>query len=731
MGKMCQLVMGPAGSGKSTYCSTLMTHCQNTGRSVHLVNMDPAAENFTYNPSIDIRDLITLDDVVEELQYGPNGGLIYCMEYLVNNIDWFEEQIENFEDDYLIMDCPGQIELYTHFPVMRKIVDTMTRLGYRVCGVYLLDSQFIEDAAKFFSGVMSAMSAMVQLEIPHVNVLTKMDLVSRKVRDSAEMDRYFDPDPTLLMEDVNRSTHPKLHALNKSIVQLIEEFNMVSFIPLNIHDEDSVTLVLAHVDNAIQYGEDVEPKEPKALTKTMVHLQLPTLQFRSIIIINNASILKRVNNVKGLSYYSTSSSSSAYPKPHLIPNEGTYPKGFSAGGVAAGVKKKAGVLDMTMVFSKTPCTAAGVFTKNAFAAAPVQVDKKILETWGSGGIHGVLVNSGCANACTGDQGLADAWETSKLVDASMKIPPESIPKTIVMSTGVIGQHLKMDKIKNGVSLLTSPNTLSSTHSSWMKSAEGIMTTDTFPKLRSKKFNNNYTMAGWCKGAGMIHPNMATMLGAIFTDVKISQECLQDALKYAADRSFNAVSVDGDTSTNDTLVVLANGEADSGVEIKEVGSKEFLEFRQNLTDFAVELAELIVRDGEGATKFIEIEVGGAKTFEEAKHIASTIATSPLVKTAIYGRDANWGRIICAVGYSGIENLDPSKVNMHFGTRDNSKVLHLFKDGAPFQIDEEVAEKILECEDVKIKVGLGRGDAVAKMYTCDFSHEYISINADYRT
>ncbi|KAI9325040.1 GPN-loop GTPase [Zopfochytrium polystomum] len=262
MGKMCQLVMGPAGSGKSTYCSTMMTHCQTSGRSVHLVNLDPAAENFSYSPSIDIRDLISLDDVVEELQYGPNGGLIYCMEYLINNIDWLEDQIENFEDDYLIIDCPGQIELYTHFTIMRRLVETMARNGYRVCGVYLLDSQFIEDRAKFFAGVMSAMSAMIQLEVPHINVLTKMDLLGKR-QDSAEMERFFDPDPTLLEEEANKTTQTKLHALNRAIVQLIDEFNMVSFIPLNIYDEDSVSMVLSHVDNAIQYGEDLEPKEPK------------------------------------------------------------------------------------------------------------------------------------------------------------------------------------------------------------------------------------------------------------------------------------------------------------------------------------------------------------------------------------------------------------------------------------------------------------------------------------
>ncbi|KAJ3034096.1 ATP binding protein [Rhizophlyctis rosea] len=259
---MAQLVMGPAGSGKSTFCSTIVTHCQTIGRSVHLVNLDPAAENFEYKPSIDIKDLITLEDVVEELRYGPNGGLIYCLEFLVQNLDWLEEELSNYEDDYLIIDCPGQIELYTHHPIMRRIVEAFQRLGYRVCGLYLLDSQFIEDPSKFFAGVMSAMSAMVQLEIPHINVMTKMDLLGVQA-EKPEMERYFEPDPSLLLEDANKSMRPKFHDLNEALVRLIDEYNMVSFIPLNIKDEDSISLVLAHIDNAIQYGEDVEPKEPR------------------------------------------------------------------------------------------------------------------------------------------------------------------------------------------------------------------------------------------------------------------------------------------------------------------------------------------------------------------------------------------------------------------------------------------------------------------------------------
>ncbi|CAG8521878.1 9782_t:CDS:10 [Diversispora eburnea] len=241
-----QLVMGPAGSGKSTYCATLMTHCQNIGRTVHLMNLDPAAEKFEYDPSIDIRDLITLEDVMDELQYGPNG-------------DWLEDELGEYENDYLIIDC--QIELYTHFPIMRRICECLQRLNFRICGVYLLESQFIVDKAKYFAGVLSATSAMISLEIPHINVLSKMDLLEPIKK--KELKRYYDPDPTLLEEEANASMNSKFHNLNRAIVQLIEDYNMVSFIPLNINNEDSITAVLSHIDNAIQYGEDQEPKEPK------------------------------------------------------------------------------------------------------------------------------------------------------------------------------------------------------------------------------------------------------------------------------------------------------------------------------------------------------------------------------------------------------------------------------------------------------------------------------------
>lgn len=266
------LVCGPAGSGKSTFSSTLITHAQTVGRSIHLFNLDPAAEEFEYEPSIDIRDLISLEDVMEELELGPNGGLVYCFEYLLKNLDWLQENLHSYDDDFLIIDCPGQIELYTHFNIMQKIVQVLTlEFDFRLCATYLLESNFIADRPKFFSGVLSATSAMINLEIPHLNLLSKMDLF-KSGRTAAgtiaqigprQLERYLDPDPDLLLGEINEKTNPKFHSLNQAISNLIQDFNMVSFLPLDITDEDSIASILSHIDNSIQYGEHEEPKEPR------------------------------------------------------------------------------------------------------------------------------------------------------------------------------------------------------------------------------------------------------------------------------------------------------------------------------------------------------------------------------------------------------------------------------------------------------------------------------------
>ncbi|CAO1636807.1 unnamed protein product [Sympodiomycopsis kandeliae] len=274
MGRYAVLVTGPAGSGKSTLCASLIAHAQTLGRNIHLFNLDPAAEHFAYTPTIDIRELITLSDVMEEMKLGPNGGLVYCFEYLLENLDWLEEHMGSFEDDYLIIDCPGQIELYTHTPLMARFLSHLsTTYSFRLCQLYLLESHFIDDVSKYFAGTLSAMSAMINLEVPWINVLSKMDLVERGetggklggggIKAKREMERYLDPDPLLLTQEANASTNPKFHHLNQNIVQLITDFSLINFLPLDSTSEDSVNALLSHIDHAMQYGEDEEPKEPK------------------------------------------------------------------------------------------------------------------------------------------------------------------------------------------------------------------------------------------------------------------------------------------------------------------------------------------------------------------------------------------------------------------------------------------------------------------------------------
>ncbi|KAI5452256.1 hypothetical protein NCC49_000820 [Naganishia albida] len=269
-------VTGPAGAGKSTFCSALITHAQTLKRTIHYVNLDPAATNFEYEPSVDIKDLIDLQDVMDELEFGPNGGLIYCFEYLLNNLDWLDEELGSYEDDYVIIDCPGQIELYTHIPLLPRLVSHLANssLQFRVSAVYLLESQFIQaDKPKFFAGVMSAMSCMMSLGCSMICLMSKMDLIKNsgggtgkgirgQHKIGKEIGRYLDPDPMLLLEDINQETNPKFHALNQAVVDLIQDHNIVSFLPLDVTNEDSVNSALSHIDNAMQYGEDEEPKMP-------------------------------------------------------------------------------------------------------------------------------------------------------------------------------------------------------------------------------------------------------------------------------------------------------------------------------------------------------------------------------------------------------------------------------------------------------------------------------------
>ncbi|KAG7208759.1 hypothetical protein KM043_014954 [Ampulex compressa] len=259
--RYAQLVMGPAGSGKSTYCSIMQQHAADEKRIVEVVNLDPAAEYFNYEPLVDIKELIQLDDAMEdeELRFGPNGGLIFCMEYLVENSSWLEEKLGDVDDDYIIFDCPGQIELYTHMTVIRQLIAMLQNLNFRICSVFLVDSQFMVDGSKFLSGTMAALSVMINLELPHVNILSKMDLLSKSAR--KQLDTYLEPDPHSLLADLEKdSWNAKYHKLTEAVGRLIEDYSLVRFYPLNIKDEESIADIILTIDNIIQYGEDADVK---------------------------------------------------------------------------------------------------------------------------------------------------------------------------------------------------------------------------------------------------------------------------------------------------------------------------------------------------------------------------------------------------------------------------------------------------------------------------------------
>jgi glutamate N-acetyltransferase/amino-acid N-acetyltransferase len=397
----------------------------------------------------------------------------------------------------------------------------------------------------------------------------------------------------------------------------------------------------------------------------------------------------------------------------------THVPGFSAAGVACGLKPT-GALDLALIYAEQPCVAAGVFTTNAFKAAPVLFDQTLLQH-NPTGVRAVVINSGCANACTGEPGLRDAEATAAATAQALGVAAGSVA---VMSTGVIGARLPMDKILAGVSLAAQQR--SATVEAGHAAARAIMTTDTRPKecaVQVHTAEGDFTIAGMAKGAGMIHPNMATMLCLVVSDARISASLAQQALRAGVEDSFNMITVDGDTSTNDTVWVMANGRA-AMPPIASAATPLYEAFAQGLRQVLISLAQAVVRDGEGATRFIEVTVRGATDRATAKQVGMSIARSPLVKTAIYGRDANWGRIICAVGYSGAP-IQPERVSVWLGD------LHLVRDGAPYHLDEARASAILAQQDIAITVDLGQGDAQAVVWTCDFSHQYVDINAHYRT
>lgn len=416
----------------------------------------------------------------------------------------------------------------------------------------------------------------------------------------------------------------------------------------------------------------------------------------------------------------------------FVPKSGVFPMGFKAGGIHCGVKKN-GKLDLALLHnvSGNDAVASAVFTTNQFKAAPVQVSSRIIKEK-KGVVNSLIINSGNANAVTGAKGLQDAENMVKVTDSVLEQEEDS---SLVMLTGVIGNLLPIDNILQGIPKLALSET-DSDFDHWMKCAEAICTTDTFPKLATGQFEANgktYTIAGMAKGAGMICPNMATLIGCLATDAPLSKSALDQITKYAVDRSFNCISVDGDMLTNDTIVAIANGAA--GGELIDSTSEcgeAFLAVREAVTSFAKQLAQLVPRDGEGATKFITIRINDALSYKDAKEVANTIANSSLFKTAMYGCDANWGRILSAIGYANVsaDSVNNSKTCVSFVRGDEK--LDVLVDGEPQEVDEEYAKNFLDPEDIELSVLLGTGGGQScEFWTCDLTDEYVHINGDYRS
>ncbi len=400
--------------------------------------------------------------------------------------------------------------------------------------------------------------------------------------------------------------------------------------------------------------------------------------------------------------------------------------GFVAAGYAAGIKQ-GGTLDLALIVSHAPCNAAAVFTQNAFPAAPVIYDRRLL-SFNPDQVYGVVINAGNANACTGVIGDANAKLTAKTVEYAIGTAHEN--SVFVMSTGVIGVQLPIEKLTDSIPAAVDQLDAQG----WDAASRAIMTTDTRPKLTTRTIDIDgvpVKLTGMAKGAGMLHPNMATMLAVIATDAQIAQPLLQRALHAATDVSFNRISVDGDTSTNDTLLVLANGLADNPA-IDAVGAA-YHAFVDALTDLCVELAQGLVRDGEGATKFVAVAVNGAENDAAARQAANTIATSPLVKTAFFGNDANWGRMLAAIGRAGIR-VDPDSCDLFIAGRsidDDLPELQIVDGGMPTDYAETDAAAIFAQPEIDVRIELGLGAGTAVVWTSDLSHDYVSINADYRT
>ena len=399
----------------------------------------------------------------------------------------------------------------------------------------------------------------------------------------------------------------------------------------------------------------------------------------------------------------------------------TAAQGFQAAGIAAGIKK-GGTKDMAMVYSEKPCVCAGTFTTNVVKAAPVKWDQKIVEE--SDYVQAVVCNSGIANACTGQEGYSYCQETAKAAGKALGISAEEV---LVASTGVIGQQLPMAVLKEGVKKLAPM--LLGTKEAGTLAAEAIMTTDTVKKevaVEIELSGKKVTIGGMCKGSGMIHPNMCTMLSFVTTDVDIDKNLLKEALRESVQDSYNMISVDGDTSTNDTVLVLANAMA-GNPKITEK-NQDYEIFKKGLDYVNKTLAQKIAGDGEGATALLEVKITGAQTKEQAVTLSKSVITSNLTKAAIFGHDANWGRILCAMGYSGAQ-FDPEKVDLVFESKAGR--IQIMKNGIGTDYSEEEATKILSEDKVTVIADIKMGEETATAWGCDLTYDYVKINADYRS
>lgn len=387
------------------------------------------------------------------------------------------------------------------------------------------------------------------------------------------------------------------------------------------------------------------------------------------------------------------------------------PDGFRASGVACGLKPEG--RDLALITSDRPAAAAGVFTTNQVQAAPIRVN---VEHLADKTAQAIVINSKNANACTGEQGLADARLTAREVAGELDVAPENV---LVNSTGVIGVPLPMDKIRSGIPVAVRELR----DDGWADASAAIMTTDTVPKMASARIRLDgpvVTICGIAKGAGMIAPDMATMLGFVATDAGVAPHLLETCLREAADRSFNCITVDGDTSTNDTVLLLANGAACE----RPLSPGEVATFQTGLNAVCGSLARQIARDGEGATKLITVRVAGAASTREARTIGLSVGNSNLVKTAVFGRDPNWGRILCAIGYAGIP-VDPEVITVSMAG------IPIYGRGRGLPYDTDEAIRALSADDVDIEIDLGKGNWSATVYTCDLTYDYVRINAEYTT